>query len=471
MSILMLNLFGYSRSWKVSGSAVRGAISLGLHLRNVGATTSDTSKEIRYRVWWSLYTLDHMLNVITGRPSCIIDGACTTPIPIPFDETDFQKPEAAQMLSNHTRKGSWIHDWNPSSSSLPSPSQNGESSTDKTVAIKSEAESCSIEWLKSLPMTMSLYFFYLATLAYISKRANMKLYSGEAMQAPWASLEFTIQSLTMEIDAWVASVPEVFDIKVPCTDSKNPTVPQKMGLAFAYYSTKISISRPCLCQLEIDCQSDGVYEFCSKTAAECVDAATQMINMLPATMEASTLYKISPWWCTLHYIMQATTVLLLELSFRAEHVPERAVEVSQALKKAVKWLFELSHSSDSAHRAWKLSDEYLRNLAPPLNFDISDLPDSEILMDSSNNFVSVLENSLLDHQVPTLMPYFETDPLDFLDTQQTESETQGSLQNNSFDDFLPYDPNTGQITGSFFPSSSSSNFDMDFDYMWDSSAY
>ncbi|EED21370.1 C6 transcription factor, putative [Talaromyces stipitatus ATCC 10500] len=471
-SFYLLSTGQINRSWKVSGSAVRGAISLGLHLRNVGSTTSDTSKEIRYRVWWALYTLDHMLNVITGRPSCIVDGACTTPIPIPFDETEFQKPEAAQMLSNHTRKGSWINDWNPSSSSLPSPSQNGESSTDNTVAIKSEGESSSsIEWLKSLPVSCSLYFFYVATLASISKRANMKLYSGEAMQASWASLEFTIQSLSMEIDAWLASLPETFDFRLPTPDKEKLTISQKMGMAFAYYSAKISISRPCLCQLEKDCQTDGAYEFCNKTAAECVDAATRMINILPATMDTSTLYKISPWWCTLHYIMQATTVLLLELSFRAEHVPERAGEVSQALKKAVKWLFELSHSSDSAHRAWKLSDEYLRNLAPPLNLDISDLPDSEILMDSSNNFVSVLENSLLDQQVPALMPYLETDTLDFLETQQTDGETQGTMQNNAFDDFLPYDPSTGQITGSFFPSSSTSNLDMDFDYMWDSSVF
>jgi ABC-type oligopeptide transport system substrate-binding subunit len=68
------------------------------------------------------------------------------------------------------------------------------------------------------------------------------------------------------------------------------------------------------------------------------------------------------------------------------------------------------------------------------------------------------------------MPYLETDPLDFLDTQATENETRGSLQNNTFEEFLPYDPDTGLITGSFFPSSAS-NIDMDFDYMWDSSAF
>jgi hypothetical protein len=406
-----------------------------------------------------------MLNVITGRPSCIVDGACTTPVPIPFDENDFQKPEAAQMLGNHSRKGSWIHEWNPSSSTLPSPSQAGDNATD-TAVVKSETGTT--DWLKSLPPSMSLYFFHLASLASISKRANMKLYSSEAMQAPWASIEFTIQSLTLEVNAWLATLPESYDFSL-LPDSPN-LVAQKTGLAFAYYSIKISVSRPCLCQLEKDCQTEGIYEFCSKTAAECVDAATQMINILPETMEAQMLYKVSPWWCTLHYIMQATTVLLLELSFRAEHVPERAVEVSQALKKAVKWLFELSHSGDSAHRAWKLCDGYLRNIAQPLNLDISDLPDEELMIDPSDNFVSVLESSLLEQQIPTPMPYLESDAFDFLDKNQMQpSQSQAPLQTNNFDEYLPYDPSTGQITGSFFPSSTS--IDMDFEYMWDSSVF
>lgn len=432
----------------------------------MGSTTSDTSKEIRYRVWWSLYTLDHMLNVITGRPSCIVDGACTTPIPIPFDESDFQKPEAAQMLSDHSRKGSWIHDWNPSSSSLPSPSQAGVPSAD-SVAIKPEAEFGGVDWLKSLPPSMSLYFSHLASLTSISKRANMKLYSGEAMHLPWASLEITIQSLTLETEAWLASLPESYEFSL-LPESSN-LVAQKTGLAFAYYSTKISICRPCLCQLEKDCQTEEVHDFCSRTAADCVNAATQMINMLPTTIDAHTLYKMSPWWCTLHYIMQSTTVLLLELSFKAEHVPERAVEVSQAVKKAVKWLFELSHSSESAHRAWKLSDEYLRNLAQPLNLDITDLPDHDLLVDPPDSFVSMLESSLLEQQIATPIPYLESDTFDFLDKQQTHTQSQAPLQSNSFDELLPYDPSTGQITGSFFPSTA--NIDMDFDYMWDNSVF
>lgn len=380
------------------------------------------------------------------------------------------------MLGDHARKGSWMTGWTSFLSSLPSPSQNGESSSDSTTVVKTEAEPGGMEWLKSLPTTSSLYFSYYAVLASISKKANMKLYSGEAMQSPWASLEFTIRSLTLDIDGWIESLPQTLDFRVSSDNDSSEskkTMHLKNCLAFAYYSTKIAIGRPCLCRLEKDFQTESVYDFCTKTAAECVDAATQLINVLPSTMEASTLYNISPWWCTLHYIMKATAVLLLELSFRAEHVPERAGNVSQALKKAVKWLFELSHSSDSAHRAWKLSDQYFRSLAPPLNLDTKDLPEKGNPIDSSEQqtLFSAMDESLLDHQLPSLMPCLEPESFDFLDTQDIVSDSQAPLPSNNFDDLLPYDPNTGQLTGSFFPSMSTSNIDMELDYMLDSSAF
>jgi hypothetical protein len=340
-------------------------------------------------------------------------------------------------------------------------------SNTETAGAKSDASETT-EWLKSLPSSMSLYFFHLATLTSIAKRANMKLYSAEAVQAPWPSLEFTIQSLTLEANAWLAHLPESYDFKLlPTTQTM---ITQKTSLAFSYYSTKISITRPCLCRLEKHCQTDGTYEFCCKTAADCVEAATGIINLLPDNLEASLLHKISPWWCLLHYLMQATTVLLLELSFRAEHVPEKAAEVSHAAKKSVKWLQELSHSSAPAYRAWKRCNDLLHSLAQPLNLDISDLPSDEIMVDPPpDSFVSVLESSLLEQQIPTPLPYLEPDTLDFLDKHQAQSESQSSSQSNIFDEYLPYDPNTGQITGSFFPAAG--NLDLDFGYMLDSSVY
>lgn len=442
-------------------------MALGLHLRNVGIYTSDTSKEIRYRVWWALYTVEHLLSVMTGRPSCIVDSACTTPIPVPFDESNFQREDAAQMLSNPSRRGLWVQDWTPSSSAMPSPSHVDDAATD---LAKVNSESGAGNWLKSLPPSMSLYFFHLATLTSIAKRANNKLYNAETQQSSWPNLEFAIQSLIMETNAWLVNLPETYDFSLLRTTQF--MVPQKTGLAFLFHSTKMAITRPCLCRLERNCQSEETYEFCSKTAAECVEAATQIISLLPETPDAVLLNKISPWWCALHYIMQATTVLLLELSFRAEHVPEKGVEVSQAAKKAVEWLHELSRSNASSQRAWKICDEFLRRLAPQVGIDVSDLPGDDQLIDPSVSFEASMESSLLESQIPTPMPFMDPDALEFLDKHhmmQGPFQAQTALRSNSYDEYLPYDPTTGQITGSFFPTTT--NIDLDLGYMWESSVY
>lgn len=72
--------------------------------------------------------------------------------------------------------------------------------------------------------------------------------------------------------------------------------------------------------------------------------------------------------------MQSATVLLLELAFKAQHVPDKEEMVSNAVKKAVEWLFSLSKENSASGRAWKLCDGYLRYLAPHVGLDISDLP-------------------------------------------------------------------------------------------------
>lgn len=400
---------------------------------------------------------------MTGRPSCIMDNACTTPVPIPFDERDFGREDASEMLSDTSRKGLWLHDWNPSPPShMPSPAQ-GDDSTTESGKTKAESGTTS-NWLKNVPTSMSLYFSHLATLSSISKRAIMKLYSAETVHAPWPSLEFTIQSLLSETNAWLANIPDVYDFSTH-TQSGGFLSTQKLGLAMLFYSTRVAITRPCLCRLERNCQSDDIYEFCTKTAAECVEAATQLLSLLPDSVDPITLYRLSPWWCVLHYLMQATTVLLLELSFRAEHVPEKGVEVSRTVKKAIQWLYELSKFNSSAQRAWRLCDEFLRRLAPQVGIDISDLPGEEPVLDpSSVNFVPSLDTSFLEQQMPTpTIPFMDPDSMDLFDKSLPTSSLRGSA--GAFDEYFPYDPATGQLTGSFFPPTTA-NIDLDLGYVY-----
>ncbi|KAJ5331760.1 Transcription factor [Penicillium atrosanguineum] len=363
-----------NRAWKLCGSAVRGALALGLHLRNLGSCTSDNSKEIRYRVWWSLYTVEHLLTVITGRPSCIIDSSCTTPLPVPFDESDFQKEEVAHMISAAGRAASDSLDRVPFNNSAANLDSNTDDDTCDSP-VECETKMTRAEYLKSLPPCMSLYFLQLTSLTTVAKRTTSKLYSPEALQSPWASTEFTIQSLMLDIDTWFMNLPSAYDFT--STQTQCP-LGQRMGLAFLFYSTKIGITRPCLRRLEASSQEgERAHEFCSKTAAECVESACHMLTLFPDTPDAALLHRITPWWCTLHYLMQASTVLLLELSFRAQHVPEKARMISKAAKKAIDWLSTLSKMNNASKKAWKLCDGFLRRLPPDLGTDVNEVAEQE----------------------------------------------------------------------------------------------
>lgn len=475
-----------SRSWKLVGCAIHGAFALGLHLRNVGSCTSDTSKEIRYRVWWSLYTIEHVLSVMTGRPSCIFESTCTTPLPVPFDESDFQKDEVSRLISSPSRRGpSQLARIavNSSTSSLKASLECDFNDTE--ITTPKDTENSGAEFLKSLPPCMSLYFLQLTTLTSIAKRMTNKLYSPEAVSAPLASTEFAIQSLMLEIDTWFMNLPSPYDFT--STQTTQCPAGQKMGLAFLFYSTKIGITRPCLCRLDsVRPQGEKAYDFCNKTAAECVESACHMLTLFPESPDASLLHETCPWWCILHFLMQATTVLLLELAFGTQHVPEKASTVSKAARKAVQWLSILSKTNPPSERAWKLCDRFLRRLTPHIgtdardgscsgestavaspdgHFDATNAAASAVAADNLAAELDSIACSPMDQSnsspLSTLVSSYGLNPPELLGFMK--SEKQMPVRNN-YDDYLPYDPATGQITGSFFPTGS--NIDLDLGCFW-----
>lgn len=423
-------------------------------------------------------------------------------MPVPFDESDFQKDEVARLIGTavlRTSSGSERMPTNNSAEDLESMAD----SDSNDLAAESETKMSRAEYLKSLPPCTSLYFLQLASLTSISKRMTVKLYSPEALQSPWASTEFTIKSLMLEIDSWFMNLPAAYDFT--STQTSQCPISQRMGLAFLFYSTKIGITRPCLCRLDqSSSEEEKTYEFCNKTAAECIEAACHMLTLFPDTPDAVLLYRMSPWWCTLHYLMQAVTVLLLELAFRAQHVPEKATMVSKAAKKALDWLSTLSKTNMASERAWKLCDGFLRRLAPHIGINVNDFPsteESDSLFDvpdaDTADSAAVAEEPLADdvafdpsaampasvavdaisaeldsiacspmdqsNSTPLGMPdTYDLDAPDLLD--QFIKQEKDLSGRSSYDECFPYDPATGQITGSFFPSGP--NMELDMGYFW-----
>lgn len=358
---------------------MRAAVALGINMRNDSARTPDTSKEIRYRVWWSLYALEHQLSMMTGRPTSVPDEACTTPLPIPMEEELFHSQHALALLGTEMQKNAR----NPGSLSRP-PRQSGSASSSSERSRSASKPNASrspstpqyadFDWTKNVPPSSSLYFLHYMQLTKISQSILNRLYTPEAMQTSWSQIQSVMSELDQRVEEWHSNLPGIFDFKRKQRDQT--FLQQRMCLGFCYYGTRIIINRPCLCRLDrkMPNQSFKSRDFNRASAAACVDSAREMLQMLPDEPNAVGLNRIGPWWSILHHLMQATVVLLLELSFRSYHMPEEAEDIFETAMKAVRWLHNLGEESYSARRAWNLCNQMLREAAPKIGREVDRLP-------------------------------------------------------------------------------------------------
>src|SRR4051812_5821202 len=61
------------------GTATRSSIALGLHLQVAHAKFDVESLGSRRRLWWSIFLLEHLLSMMTGRVSCIGNSSSAPP--------------------------------------------------------------------------------------------------------------------------------------------------------------------------------------------------------------------------------------------------------------------------------------------------------------------------------------------------------------------------------------------------------
>jgi hypothetical protein len=317
------------------GIAIRSAVAMGLNLRSDSDSVAHLSKETRYRVWWALFMLDTVLCVMTGRPPSSDEVFCTTPLPIPYNEDEFSNEPVVQLITDQGIRNFLM------SSLLPSRDTSlGFPSTPTDRASGSE---------RVTPNT-SLYFLYAVDLAFLMRQAIKALYAPGAARRSWLEMELAITSFNIHADNWFAGLPTEFSFTE--LDTSQPFVRQRASLAFRFYTTKLIISQPCLRRLANKSATGSQGSTCEKMAAMCVQVASQMLDLLPDKADASWLYCVSPWWCVLHYVMQSTTVLLIELFTRTQPGTSEAAFLAKKVQKAVRWLREMSTKDASSERAW-----------------------------------------------------------------------------------------------------------------------
>lgn len=363
----------------MSGIAVRYAAMLGLNLENNNNKLSDTSKEIRYRVWWALHSVERALAVMTGRPASLNDRDCNTPLPVPVDEDAFPGSGSGVLYANARRHFSRRVSSGESrtTENTASSSSSGYSSRIRrspTSSMSPPSQPSSFDVYKSIAPSKSLFFLHHIQLSTLTNEVLNRLYRAGTMSDSWADVQRTIASLDHSLEKWRSKLPSLFDFTRPQRDQE--FIHERMSLGFSYYGTKIIVNRPCLCKIDrqIPNESDHCKDFNNSTATACVHAARNMLDLLPEKPNPIGLYKVSPWWSLLHHLMQAATVLMLELSLRVDHMPCEVEDILNSAKKAVQWLHKMAADNVAARRAWNLCDDMLRELAPKVGRTADDLP-------------------------------------------------------------------------------------------------
>ncbi|CAG5181457.1 uncharacterized protein ALTATR162_LOCUS9772 [Alternaria atra] len=196
------------------------------------------------------------------------------------------------------------------------------------------------------------------------QKALSKLYLPRTSMGPWEQIQKEITSLTREIDEWAAeALPEVLG---PVDSIQEHRVQrERLLLRFHYHSARLVISRPSLCRLErrIKAQSDASATFDQNTADTCVQAAHEVTRLFPDQPDLIFIYQQSPWWCTVHYIMQAIAVFLLKMSSEIG-TTQKEEELSKSIDKLVRWLRWMSPGNAVAKRAHEVVMDIIRTRVP-----------------------------------------------------------------------------------------------------------
>ena len=353
-----------NRSWSISGIAIRQATTLGLNLRNETKGITEASKEIRYRVWWALCSVERLLAVMTGRPSSFSETDCTAPLPLPFEEDALHDNVSAspenmglfRRISSQESKGT--------DGAASTPSDSAQSFRIKSPSSNQSIASMAPRIQKSTSApNNALGFAHHSKLSTFTSEVLNSLYRADAMNQSWAHVQSIIANLNTKLETWRADLPALFDFTRKQRDQH--FMAQRLNLGFFYYSTLMIINRPCLCRIDRKIRNEsGVAKvFDRETAARCVHAAQGMLALLPDEPNAVGLYKVAPWWCLVHYLMQSATVLMLELSFRANHMPVEVDDIFDSAKKTLEWLRTMSEDDEAARRAWSMCNELLPTVA------------------------------------------------------------------------------------------------------------
>ncbi|KAK2743805.1 hypothetical protein FQN57_004742 [Myotisia sp. PD_48] len=307
-----------NRAWFSVALGVRFAYSRALHLVNDTPGVSDKHKEFELRVWHSLCSIERLLCFLTGLPSTLQDQFIDPKLP--------KRGENLPMSSPRFDLGV------PYNFALPS-----------QISDRAFVASQRTTFVASLGLDG------------IISDALVTLYSPRTLNNTWARVQRLVAELDEKLNRWQEKWGPGF---LSLSETSENTVPllEHLYLSFRYLGARILINRPSLCdpsrlQALIPGQSIGSRRMDIEAGSRCIAAARSMVHLLPTDIDAVGFYSNFPWWCAIHYIIQAGIVLVEEISFESPYLPSGVDRTIEQATLILRWLLTLSSTNDSAHQA------------------------------------------------------------------------------------------------------------------------
>ncbi|KAJ5272268.1 hypothetical protein N7478_007393, partial [Penicillium angulare] len=373
---------------KFVNMALHSAISLGINLRILDERTDRASKEARCRLWWSIYSLVHLLTSMHGRVTGVGESLCSVQLPTPVEEEKFDEPEIQRLFLDQASR----------------------IEVSATLFEKLNQPYPVPSWTFTVPPSSSLFFHYLVDLILISQSALNKIYSIEGAREGTSRTEYRLQKYALRMDRWLSKLPPTYQFTKPdagpwslnhaqLDDESLPYTRERVCLAMSYYSARITLCRPCLSENHRDPvtqEKTSRAKLRAEMATHCLQASCSLISTFPEKIDLAWLARVTPWWSVLHFLMQSTTALVLGLLYCSFAPPgqdgqkpsDHPATLSGAsypsllesdlvtalgmTKKALLWIHTMASVDAAAYRAFKLCDNFIRRIAPKLKVDLED---------------------------------------------------------------------------------------------------
>ncbi|RII19286.1 hypothetical protein CUC08_Gglean001950 [Alternaria sp. MG1] len=194
-----------------------------------------------------------------------------------------------------------------------------------------------------------------------------------------AYVQTKITELLKELEIWVQTALPPEDVRPSSWTQRSDLNRERFLLRIYYWSTKVLITRPCLCRIErrIATESSKSMNFNTDTAETCVEAARQMAMLFPEQPDTGFIYSQGPWWDVVHIIMQALAVLLLEMAYEGKHLKDEKADILACIKKMIRWLRAMKANDPVAARAHDVVYKILNSCAPVLREQVKELIDDD----------------------------------------------------------------------------------------------